>query len=82
MQSEGSLTHLDALNAKAECSAGADAFAPLHVAWFGDGALRMLLLSRCLRVHCQHLLIHVLPQLGSFSGFGQLLFQVSSVKCK
>jgi hypothetical protein len=54
----------------------------LHVAWFGDGALRMLLLSRCLRVHCQHLLIHVLPQLGSFSGFGQLLFQVSSVKCK
>lgn len=82
VQGEAGLAHLNALDAEAERGTGADAFSPLHVARLSDRALRVLLLGGCRRVYGQHLLVHVLPQLGPLAGFGQLLFQVSPTEAQ
>lgn len=73
----GQGAHLDALDAEAQRSAGADPLPPLHVARLGHGALRVFFVRRGGGVHSHHLLIHVLAKLGPLPRLGQLFFQVS-----
>lgn len=68
---------LNAFNAEAESGCGAECLSPLHVSRFEDSLLGPLLLSGGSRVHCHHLVIHVLSKARSLSGFYQLFLQVS-----
>lgn len=68
--------HLDALDPKAEGGRGADGLPPLHVPRLGHSPLGLLLLGRGVRVHLDHLLVHVLAEAGLLPGLGELLLQV------
>lgn len=69
-------SHLDALDPEAQGSCGTDGFPPLHVTWLGHSSLGFLLFGGGLRVHLDHLLVHVLPQARLLPGLGEFLLQV------
>lgn len=74
--------HLDALDPEAQGGRRADGLSPLHVPRLSHSPLRFLLLGRGLRVHLDHLLVHVFPEAGLLPGLGELLLQVGPVDVK
>lgn len=68
--------HLYPLDPEAQRGSRADGLPPLHVAGLGYRPQHVLLLGGGIRVHLNHLLVHVLPQAWLLPGLYQLLLQV------
>lgn len=72
--------HLYPLDPEAQRGGGTDGLPPLHVAGLSYCPQHVLLLRGSVRVHLDHLLVHVLPQARLLSGLYQLLLQVRSAR--
>lgn len=73
-------THPEPFNPEPQAGGGAQCLPPLHVPCFQHCLLSPLLCGWCLRIHRDHLLIHVLAGLWPFSRNLQLILEVCAVE--
>lgn len=73
-------THPESFNPEPQTGGGAQCLPPLHVPCFQHCLLSSLLCGWCLRIHSDHLLIHVLAGLWPFPRNLQLILEICAVE--